>query len=77
LGARAQTCASFLGGIGREAYENGERLIDLLYVAQSSVKQFKDDARKAPTTVTQMGDAFVAVRNTYEDIWNAGERIFP
>jgi hypothetical protein len=38
---------------------------------------FKDGARNAPTTVTQVGDAFTAVRDTYESIWNAGKRVFP
>jgi hypothetical protein len=30
---------------------------------------FKDGARKAPTTLTQITDAFLAVRNTYEEMW--------
>ncbi len=31
---------------------------------------FKDGAKKAPTTVTQIIDAFPAVLATYEEIWN-------
>jgi hypothetical protein len=38
---------------------------------------FKDGARNAPTTITQVGDAFTAVRDTYESIWNTGTRVFP
>lgn len=30
---------------------------------------FKDGAKSAPTTLTQITDAFVAVLKTYEDIW--------
>ncbi|WP_315728746.1 hypothetical protein [Bradyrhizobium sp. SZCCHNS2015] len=37
---------------------------------------FKDGARNSPTTVTQVGDAFAAVRDTYEDLWNAAKRVF-
>jgi len=37
---------------------------------------FKDGARNAPTTFTQVGDAFAAVRDTYEGIWKAGTRVF-
>lgn len=36
---------------------------------------FKDGARNAPTTVTQVGDAFTAVRETYESIWKTGQRV--
>lgn len=31
---------------------------------------FKDGAKKAPTTLTQLMDAFPAVLKTYEDIWD-------
>ena len=31
---------------------------------------FKDGAKKAPTTLTQITDAFAAVLATYEDLWN-------
>ena len=31
---------------------------------------FKDGAKKAPTTLTQITDAFQAVQKTYEEIWN-------
>jgi hypothetical protein len=37
-----------------------------------SGSSFKDGAKKAPTTVTQIIDAFPAVLATYEDIWNKG-----
>jgi hypothetical protein len=30
---------------------------------------FKDGARKSPTTITQITDAFPAVQRTYEDLW--------
>jgi hypothetical protein len=30
---------------------------------------FKDGGRNAPTTITQITDAFTAVRQTYEDLW--------
>jgi len=33
---------------------------------------FKDGAKKAPTTLTQIVDAFSAVLSTYEDLWNKG-----
>jgi hypothetical protein len=32
---------------------------------------FKDGAKKAPTTLTQITDAFPSMRQTYEDIWAA------
>jgi hypothetical protein len=38
---------------------------------------FKDGARNAPTAVTQIGDAFEAVRDTYEGIWSTGKSVFP
>jgi hypothetical protein len=34
---------------------------------------FKDGGRTAPTTVTQITDAFPAVRQTYEDLWRSGK----
>jgi hypothetical protein len=34
---------------------------------------FKDGARSAPTTLTQITDAFAAVLQTYEDRWNQGK----
>jgi hypothetical protein len=30
---------------------------------------FKDGGRVAPTTITQITDAFAAVRQTYEELW--------
>lgn len=35
---------------------------------------FKDGAKKAPTTLTQIVDAFQAVSSTYEQIWASGAR---
>lgn len=34
---------------------------------------FKDGARNAPTTLTQITDAFAAVQQTYENIWAAAK----
>lgn len=34
---------------------------------------FKDGAKSAPTTLTQITDAFDAVKKTYEDIWASGK----
>jgi hypothetical protein len=34
---------------------------------------FKDGAKTAPTTLTQIVDAFVAMKQTYEDLWNAAK----
>jgi hypothetical protein len=34
---------------------------------------FKDGGRTAPTTITQITDAFPAVRQTYEDLWQKGK----
>lgn len=34
---------------------------------------FKDGAKSGPTTLTQITDAFDAVRKTYEDIWTSGK----
>jgi hypothetical protein len=34
---------------------------------------FKDGGRLSPTTITQITDAFAAVRQTYEDIWSKGK----
>jgi len=33
---------------------------------------FKDGAKSAPTTLTEITDAFAAVLQTYEDLWNQG-----
>ena len=33
---------------------------------------FKDGGRSAPTTLTQITDAFTVVQKTYEDLWTAG-----
>jgi hypothetical protein len=34
---------------------------------------FKDGAKSAPTTLTQITDAFAAVLKIYEDLWNRGK----
>lgn len=34
---------------------------------------FKDGAKKSPTTITQITDAFPAILSTYEDIWKIGK----
>lgn len=34
---------------------------------------FKDGGRVSPTTITEITDAFAAVRQTYEDIWTTGK----
>ena len=39
-----------------------------------SASSFKDGARSSPTTLTQITDAFAAVRQIYEDLWN-GARV--
>lgn len=51
-------------------------LIDGAACYQSGAS-FKDGGRNAPTTVTQIADAFPAVRDTYEDLWKAGTSVFP
>ena len=34
---------------------------------------FKDGAKKAPTTITQITDAFAAVYRTYQEIWSTAK----
>jgi hypothetical protein len=46
-------------------------LVDAASCYQSGAS-FKDGAKKAPTTLTQITDAFAAVRATYEAIWASG-----
>ena len=43
--------------------------VDTLACYQSGAS-FKDGARKSPTTLTQITDAFSAVQSTYENLWN-------
>ncbi len=38
---------------------------------------FKDGGRTAPTTITEITDAFAAVHQTYEDLWQTGKVEFP
>lgn len=51
-----------------------------LFVDRSACFQsgasFKDGAKNAPTTLTQITDAFVAVDQTYDQLWNKGESLF-
>ena len=35
---------------------------------------FKDGAKKAPTTITQITDAFAAVFQTYQEIWRSAKK---
>lgn len=46
-------------------------LVDGMACYQSGAS-FKDGAKKAPTTLTQIIDPFPAVRDTYEKMWAAG-----
>jgi len=41
--------------------------------AYQSGASFKDGAKRSPTTLTQITDAFAAVRQQYEDHWAAGQ----
>lgn len=41
----------------------------------SSGASFKDGAKTASTTLTQITDAFAAVQKTYEDLWTSGKVI--
>lgn len=47
---------------GRDCYQSGA--------------SFKDGAKKAPTTITQITDAFAAVFQTYQDIWDRAKVVF-
>jgi hypothetical protein len=38
-------------------------------VCYQSGASFKDGAKTAPTTLTQITDAFAAVKKTYDDLW--------
>ena len=49
-------------------------LVDGVTCYQSGAS-FKDGARKAPTTLTQILDAFPAVRSTYESLWASGKTV--
>jgi hypothetical protein len=50
-----------------------------LFLDRSSCYQsgasFKDGAKKAPTTLTQIVDAFAAIHATYDNLWNSGSVI--
>lgn len=45
--------------------------VDGLACYQSGAS-FKDGARKTPTTLTQVTDAFPVVQSTYENLWTQG-----
>ena len=47
-------------------------LVDRTICYQSGAS-FKDGAKKAPTTLTQINDAFSAVLSTYESLWAQGK----
>jgi hypothetical protein len=47
-------------------------LIDNTSCFQSG-SSFKDGGKSAPTTLTEITDAFDAVRQTYEELWNAAQ----
>lgn len=47
-------------------------IVDRVACYQSGAS-FKDGAKAAPTTLTQITDAFPVVRQTYEDLWNAAK----
>ncbi len=46
-------------------------------VCYQSGASFRDGARNAPTTITQITDAFAAVSATYETMWANGAQRFP
>jgi hypothetical protein len=46
-------------------------IVDGIACFQSGAS-FKDGGRNAPTTITQITDAFQAVRQTYENLWQSG-----
>jgi hypothetical protein len=46
--------------------------VDSMSCYQSGAS-FKDGAKSAPTTVTQITDAFAAILKTYEDIWSQAQ----
>ena len=50
--------------------------VDGLACFQSGAS-FKDGAKKAPTTLTQVTDAFAAVQSTYENLWAQAKIILP
>ena len=47
-------------------------LVDGITCFQSGAS-FKDGGRLSPTTITEITDAFTAVRQTYEDLWKHGK----
>lgn len=48
--------------------------VDGLACYQSGAS-FKDGARKSPTTLTQIPDAFLVVQSTYESLWSQGTKV--
>jgi hypothetical protein len=53
------------------AFHDRYIFIDFCSCYQSGAS-FKDGAKKAPTTLTQITDAFKAVSSTYEQLWASG-----
>jgi hypothetical protein len=55
-----------------EGFHDRYLFVDRVTCHQSGAS-FKDGAKKAPTTLTQITDAFTAMLKTYEDIWATGK----
>jgi hypothetical protein len=55
-----------------EALLGAYLIVDRTACYQSG-SSFKDGARTAPTTLTQITDAFAAMLETYEDLWKRAE----
>ncbi len=53
-----------------QAFHDRYLFVDGITCHQSGAS-FKDGAKKAPTTLTQITDAFNAVQTTYEKLWSA------
>ncbi|HEX2829038.1 MAG TPA: hypothetical protein VHP37_22000 [Burkholderiales bacterium] len=66
--AFAKQCAATVAVRSAAQFHDRYVIIDRAACYQSGAS-FKDGAKKAPTTLTQITDAFTAVLKTYEDIW--------
>jgi hypothetical protein len=51
-------------------------LVDKVSCYQSGAS-FKNGIKKAPTSLTQITDAFIAVQTTYEQLWMQGDPVWP
>jgi hypothetical protein len=56
-----------------EKFHNRYIIVDGLACFQSGAS-FMDGGRLSPTTITQITDAFDAVRDTYEELWKTSEK---